>query len=100
LVVNSGGPACLIRRPQGLLGHGGSSSSSSNNNSSSSTRKRDSIKRDIIATLLSLCISFFVRFLWLALTIVGDFLAAVRLPPLHFCNILRMPLLPSPAAFL
>jgi hypothetical protein len=44
--------------------------------SSSSGRKSDVIKRDIIITLLAMCISLFVRFLWLALTIAGDFLAS------------------------
>ncbi len=44
--------------------------------SSSSGRKSDVIKRDIIITLLVMCISLFVRFLWLALTIAGDFLAS------------------------
>ncbi len=48
---------------QGLLG------------SSGSTRKRDGIKRDIIVTLLSMCLSLLARVLWLALTIAGDFLA-------------------------
>ncbi len=39
---------------------------------SSGRRKSDKIKRDIIITLFTMCISLFIRFLWLALTIAGD----------------------------
>ena len=44
--------------------------------SSSGMPKSDGIKRDIIVTLFAMCISLFVRFLWLALAIAGDFLAS------------------------
>jgi hypothetical protein len=44
--------------------------------SNNSQRKSDCIKRDIKITLLAMCISLMVRFLWLALTIAGDLLAS------------------------
>lgn len=43
---------------------------------SSGRRKSDRIKRDIIVTLLAMCFSLFIRFLWLALTIAGDFFSS------------------------
>lgn len=43
---------------------------------SSGRRKSDRIKRDIIITLLAMCFSLFIRFLWLALTIAGDFFSS------------------------
>jgi hypothetical protein len=50
---------------EGLLGNG-----------SQQRRNSNSIKRDILVTLLVMCASLFVRFLWLLLTIVGDIMAA------------------------
>jgi hypothetical protein len=49
---------------EGLLGNG------------SSKRNSNSIKRDIIVTLLAMCVSLCFRFLWLLLTIVGDIMAS------------------------
>ena len=53
---------------EGLLG--------SSSSSSSSKRKSESIKHDIIVTLLAVCASLLIRFLWLLLTIVGDIMAS------------------------
>jgi hypothetical protein len=77
LQMKGGSSLSRLRRSFGFFFFGGGDDLEEGLLSNSNNRRNsDSIKRDITVTLLAMCTSLFVRFLWLLLTIVGDILAS------------------------
>jgi hypothetical protein len=75
--MKGGSSLSRLRRSFGFFFFGGGDDLEEGLLSNSNNRRNsDSIKRDITVTLLAMCTSLFVRFLWLLLTIVGDILAS------------------------